>query len=293
VNRGWQILLLAIVSVCALGAFAWPFFASADSNELAAPLLTMTMLPALVVMASLALDRSIANGTTAALLGVLAAVATVLRVLSTGFGGFELVFTVVILSAAVFGARFGFLLGLTTMVVSSLIWGGIGPWTAFQAFALAWVGAGAGLVDRARPAVRVRPTVRARPIRTAPRIALLAAYGVVASYAFGALMNLWFWPIAVGGNTDISFIAGAPAVENLQRFIGYSLVTSTLTWDTVRAATTVAGILLSGGIVLRALARATTPRSTLPPGGGRQTRRSTVLDEVEVRPTTQHPRVRA
>lgn len=291
-NRGWQIVVLAIVSVCALGAFGWPFFATTDSSEVVAPLLSMTMLPALVVMASLSLDRSIANGTTAAMLGVLAAVATVLRVLSTGFGGFELVFTVVILSAAVFGARFGFLLGLTTMVVSSLIWGGIGPWTAFQAFALAWVGAGAGLVGR----LAGRLVGRALPIRTTPRVALLAllaAYGVVASYAFGALMNLWFWPIAVGGNTDISFIAGAPMFENLQRFVGYSLVTSTLTWDTVRAVTTVAGILLTGGIVLRALARATTPRSTLPQGGGRQTRRSTVLDEVEVRPTTQRPRVRA
>ena len=288
-TRGWQILLLAIVSVCALGAFGWPFFATAVSNELAAPLLAMTMLPALLVIASLALDRSIANGTTAAMLGVLAAVATVLRVLSTGFGGFELVFTVVILSAAALGARFGFLLGLTTMVVSSLIWGGLGPWTAFQAFALAWVGAGAGLVGR----LARRLTGRARPIRTTPWIALLSVYGAVGSYAFGALMNLWFWPIAVGGNTDISFVAGAPALENLQRFIGYSLVTSTLTWDTVRAATTVAGILLTGGIVLRALARATTPRSTLPQGDGRQTRRSTVLDEVEVRPTTRPPRVRA
>lgn len=280
-NRGWQILLLAIVSVCALAAFAWPFVATSDSMGLVAPLLAMTMLPALLVIASLALDRSISNGTTAAMLGVLAAVATVLRVLSTGFGGFELVFTVVILSAAVFGARFGFLLGLTTMVVSSLIWGGIGPWTAFQAFALAWVGAGAGLVGRVRL------------VRTAPRLAVLAVYGVVASYAFGALMNLWFWPIAVGGNTDISFIAGAPTLENVQRFVGYSLITSTLTWDTVRAATTVAGILLTGGIVLRALARATTRRSILPPGDGRQTRRSTVLDEVEVRPTTRPPRVRA
>lgn len=280
-SRGWQVVVLATVSVCALGAFAWPFFSTFDSSDVIAPLLAMTMLPALLVMASLALDRSIANGTTAAMLGVLAAVASVLRVLSTGFGGFELVFTVVILSAAVFGARFGFLLGLTTMVVSSLIWGGVGPWTAFQAFALAWVGAGAGLVGRVRP------------IRMAPRIALLGAYGVVASYAFGALMNLWFWPIAVGGSTDISHIAGAPTLENLQRFVGYSLVTSTLTWDTVRAATTVAGILLTGGIVLRALTRATTRKSTLPPGGGRQTRRSTVLDEVEVRPTTQRPRVRA
>ena len=285
-NRGGQLVLLAIVSVCALISFAWPFFSSSEADEFIAPLVAMTMLPALLVIASLALDRSIANGTTVAMLGVLAAVGTVLRVLGTGFGGFELVFTVVILSAAAFGIRFGFLLGLTTMVVSSLVWGGLGPWTAFQAFALGWVGAGAGLVSKIWVARGgVRPTWR--------RLVLLAVYGIGASYVFGALMNLWFWPIAVGGNTDISFVAGAPTLENLRRFVGYTLVTSTLTWDTVRAVTTVVGILLTGGIVLRALSRAATQRSTLPPGGGRQTRRSTVLDEVAVPPTTPRPRARA
>ena len=288
-NRGWQIVLLGCVSASALVAFAWPLFSNPESSEIVAPLLAMTLLPALLVVAALALDSSIANGKTVAMLGVLAGVATVLRVASTGFGGFELVFTVVILAASVFGARFGFLLGLTTMLVSSLIWGGIGPWTAFQAFALAWVGAGAGLVGH----VRLGRLANHSPRHRLTRLSILAAYGVLASYAFGALMNLWFWPIAVGSGTDISFIPGAPILENLQRFVGYSLVTSTLTWDTVRAATTVAGILLTGGIVLRALARATTPRSTSPQGGGTQTRRSTVLDEVEVLPTAQHPHVQA
>ncbi len=286
-TRGWQITVLALVSVSALGAFAWPLVADVESAQALAPVTAMTMLPVLLLVAALALDRSIANGTTVALLGVLAAVATVLRALGTGFGGFELVFTVVILSASVLGARFGFLLGLMTMVVSSLLWGGIGPWTAFQAFALAWVGAGAGLVGRWSNTMA--PLTRRRWIR----LAVLATYGVLSSFAFGALMNLWFWPIAVGSGTDISYVAGDPIAENLRRFVGYSLVTSTLTWDTVRAATTVVGIALAGDVVLRALTRAVTPRSTLPRGDGTQTRRSTVLDEVAVPPIARRPRVRA
>jgi hypothetical protein len=286
-TRGWQIAVLALVSVSALGAFAWPLVTDVASAQALAPVTAMTMLPVLLLVAALALDRSIANGTTVALLGVLAAVATVLRALGTGFGGFELVFTVVILAASVLGARFGFLLGLLTMVVSSLLWGGIGPWTAFQAFALAWVGAGAGLVGRWSNSVT--PLTRRRWIR----LAVLATYGVLASYAFGALMNLWFWPIAVGSGTDISYVAGGSIAENLRRFVGYSLVTSTLTWDTVRAATTVVGIALAGDVVLRALTRAVTPRSTSPRDDGTQTRRSTVLDEVAVPPIARRPHVRA
>ena len=86
-------------------------------------------------------------------------------------------------------------------------------------------------------------------------IALLAAYGVVASYLFGLMMNLWFWPFVVGSGTGISYEATADPGENLASFALYSLVTSTLTWDTVRAITTVVGIALAGPAVLAALRR--------------------------------------
>ena len=48
----------------------------------------------------------------------------------------------------------------------------------------AWVGMGAGLLPR-------RVTGRAE-------IAMLAAYGVVAAYAYGLLMNLSGWPFLLG-----------------------------------------------------------------------------------------------
>jgi hypothetical protein len=202
-----------------------------------------------------------------ALLGVLAAVGAAIRIAGAGVGGVEAVFILLILAGRVFGARFGFLLGLLTIVVSSVLWGGFGPWTPFQAFACAWVGAGAGLLPRpahsASPAVSARPANSAHPARTAQRreIALLVTYGIVASYVFGLVMNLWFWPFAVGSGTDISYAADATLPQNLASFGLYTLVTSTLTWDTVRAVTTTIGLLVAGPAVLAALRRAPLARA--------------------------------
>ena len=76
---------------------------------------------------------------------------------------------------------------------------GVGPWLPYQMLCSAWVGMGAGLLPR-------RVTGRAE-------IAMLAAYGVVASYAFGLLMNLSGWPfiagIAVEGHEgSLSYVPG-------------------------------------------------------------------------------------
>ena len=159
------------------------------------------------------------------------------------------VFIVLILGGRAFGARFGFLLGMLTIALSSVLWGGFGPWTAFQMFAAGWVGAGAGMLPRNRSLT---------PDRTGRRreIAWLIGYGVLASYLFGALMNLWFWPFGTGSNTAISYQPGADIGTNLAHFGVYTLVTSTLSWDTVRALTTAIGLALIGIPALAALRRA-------------------------------------
>jgi energy-coupling factor transport system ATP-binding protein/energy-coupling factor transport system substrate-specific component len=247
--------------VLAAAAFAWPFFASAvpADAQVAVPIVAFALIPALIVALALTLDREMYTAKTVALLGVLSAVGAAVRIAGAGVGGVEAVFVLLILAGRVYGARFGFLLGLLTIAVSSLLWGGFGPWTPFQMFACGWVGAGAGLLPHWNKASS--PTERPRRA-TAQRwhasreIALLAAYGVVASYLFGLLMNLWFWPFAVGSGTGISYTAGADPGQNLASFALYSLVTSTLTWDTVRAITTVVGIALVGPAVLAALRRA-------------------------------------
>jgi energy-coupling factor transport system substrate-specific component len=85
---------------------------------------------------------------------------------------------------------------------------------------------------------------------------MLVAYAVVVSYGFGFAMNLWSWPFALGGGTDLSFVPGDPVIENLQRFTIYVLSTSTWGWDTGRAITNVLLILLLGPALLATLRRA-------------------------------------
>jgi hypothetical protein len=237
-------LAIVAASSLALCAFAWPFVVPAlpQASQAAAPFVALALVPALVVLASLLMDGSLRSSRRVALLGVLAAVGSIVRIATVGIAGVETIFIVLILAGRAFGARFGFLLGLITIGVSSLIMGSIGPWTPFQMFAAAWVGAGAGLLP-------------AKSLRGWREILLLATYGLIAAYLFGALMNLWFWPFAVGGGTSISYDPSAASGDNLARFGLYTLITSTLTWDTVRALTTVVGISVIGRYVLAALRR--------------------------------------
>ena len=94
---------------------------------------------------------------------------------------------------------------------------------------------------------------------------MLAAYGVVAAYAFGLLMNLSSWPfllgISVPGHeaTAISFDPTAPLAENLQAFLVYTLITSTTSFDTGRAITNAVAIVVLGPAVLATLRRAVAP----------------------------------
>jgi len=240
--------IFVVFSLVALGIFAWPLLAGSGLVEAGAAItLSLVAIPVIVLVLSLMADSSLRSVNTLALVGVLSGVAALARVLSTGFGGFELVFVVVILAGRALGPRPGFVMGVLAIALSSLVWGGFGPWTPYQMIALGWVGLGAGLI----------PTAWGRESGLGSRreVLVLAAYGVVASYLFGLLMNLWFWPLAVGPETSISLDSTASLGENLASFLLYTLATSTLTWDTVRAITTVVTLVLVGGAALRALRR--------------------------------------
>jgi energy-coupling factor transport system substrate-specific component len=127
------------------------------------------------------------------------------------------------------------------MFASALLTAGVGPWLPFQMLAASWVGLGAGMLPRV--------TGRAE-------IALLSLYGVVSAYAFGFLLNLWFWPFTAGTSTRLSFVAGASVVSNLHRFVLFSFATSAIGWDTGRAVTNVVAIVVLGPTVLVTLRRA-------------------------------------
>lgn len=247
-------LTLALVTVSMLGliAFAWPLFVSASSPLLGGPGNLTTVAPfvlAVVLAASLIVTLvAISDGgldvRAVALLGILSAVGAIIRPLSAGTAGVETVFILLVLGGRVFGPGFGFLLGIGTLFTSALVTGGVGPWLPYQMLAAGWVGLGAGLLPR-RTA-----------LRGAREIALLVAYGIVASLVYGIMMNLSSWPFIIGSGTSISFEAGAPASVNLAKFAGYFVVTS-LPWDLTRALTTTIGVLAFGAPVLATLRRAT------------------------------------
>jgi energy-coupling factor transport system substrate-specific component len=146
----------------------------------------------------------------------------------------------------VFGPGFGFVLGCTSLFASALLTGGIGPWLPYQMLVSAWVGMGAGLLPR-------RVGGRAE-------IAMLVAYGVVAAYLYGLLLNLSSWPFVLGisvpGHDGLSFVPGDPMAENLHRFVAYTLISSTGSFDTGRAITNAVALVVLGPAVLTTLRRA-------------------------------------
>lgn len=240
-----QVSVLSIASLVALFGFAWPLtFPSFGADDAAAMgIMAIAAVSVVAIGLLFALDRGFVGAKSLALLGGMAALASATRIATPGVAGFELVFLFVILGGVAYGPKFGFLLGALAITLSSLFYGGFGPWTAFQLFAVGWVGLGAGLIGRLRFSGNLR-------------IVFVAGYAVVSSYLFGLVMNLWFWPFAVGPTTSISFEQGAPLGQNLTSFLLYTLTTSTLSWDSVRAVALAVAILAIGKPVLAVLARA-------------------------------------
>lgn len=242
--------VLTITSVIGLLMLAWPLLldVSADAERVDPPFLFLLLLPVILGVVLAEMSEGGMDARVLAVLGVLSAVNAVLRLASAGTAGLELVFFLLILGGRVFGAGFGFVLGCTSLFASALMTAGVGPWLPFQMLVAAWVGMGAGLLPRR--------------IRGRGEIALLAAYGVVSAYLYGLLMNLQGWPFMAGvqvpgqDSTEISYVPGAPLLDNLHHFVVYTLLTSTGGWDTGRAITNALAIVLLGPAVLVTLRRA-------------------------------------
>ncbi len=242
-------LVLGLASLIGLMMIGWPLLLEADPTErVDPPFLFIALLPVILAVVLAEISEGGMDARVLAILGVLSAVNAVLRGVSAGTAGLELVFFLLILGGRVFGPGFGFVLGCTSLFASALMTAGVGPWLPFQMLVAGWVGMFAGLLPR-------RVSGRSE-------IAMLVVYGVVAAYAYGLLMNLWGWPFILGvqvpgqDSTDLSYAPGAPLVENLHRFVVYTLLTSTGGWDTGRAITNALAIALLGPAVLTTLRRA-------------------------------------
>lgn len=251
-------VVLTLASVAGAMMFVWPLLLVPEpgAEQVSPPFLFLALLPVLVLVVLVELTEGGMDAKALAMLGVLTAVNAALRMLGAGVAGVELVFFLLILAGRVFGPGFGFVLGCTSLFASALLTSGVGPWLPFQMICAAWVGMGAGLLPR-------RVTGRAE-------IIMLIVYAVFASYAYGMLMNLSFWPFTLGilvpGHEGaLAYVAGAPVLENAHRFLVYTLLTSTGGWDTGRAITTGIAIAVLGPAILTTLRRAAR-RAVVRPG---------------------------
>ncbi len=239
-------LVYTLVVLVGAAAFLYPFFLPGEALPDAAhagdaPVVAAAVGALVVAAVMLEVRRGTMNGATIALLGVLSAAGGLLRLLDLPGGGSG-IFFLVVLAGAAFGPRFGLLLGLTAMATSAVLTGGIGPWLPFQMLGLAWMGAGAGFVGRL--------TV------SWPRhleVVCLAAYAWTWGFVYGAILNLWFWPFAIGDG-PLSWTPGLGLGETLSHYWSFYVATS-LGWDAAGALTNAVLVAITAPLLLPSLRR--------------------------------------
>lgn len=247
-------LALAVAAAITVVAFGWPLLVSADAaivGNTTAPWMFALLLPLVLAVVLAEVSEGGLDAKAVAMLGVLSALGAALRPLGAGTAGIETVFFLLVLGGRVFGPGFGFVLGNTMLFASALLTGGVGPWLPYQMLGAAWVALGAGLL----PSLRAPSSSKPQSGNKA-ELAMLAVYSAAASLVYGLLLNLSFWPFALGaGSTSLSYEPGGPILENLARVVAFSLATS-LGWDIGRAVTTTILVLATGPVLLRTLRRA-------------------------------------
>lgn len=237
-------LLFALSALVGVVAFLYPFLlpaATAGTLTGTAPLLTVVLLLLALFVLLVEVQGQAVSAKMVAALGVMVAITSVLRFVEVaipGPGGFSPIFAPIILGGYVFGARFGFLMGTMTLLVSGLITAGVGPWLPYQMFAAGWVGLSAGWLPH--------------PQRPRLEVALLAGFGVFWGLLYGLIMNLYSWPFIMGSAAGG---VGEPGLwQGLLRYMTY-YVTTSLVWDLVRSAGNGVLLLALGMPAVRALMR--------------------------------------
>jgi energy-coupling factor transport system substrate-specific component len=249
-NKALAIGIFIISTFIGVGVFLYPLILPA-TLEFAGPVqgdfqqsqaITMVLLTLTIGVLLLEMQGQETSAKTIAALGLLIASTSVLRFIEVaipGPGGFSPIFIPIIIAGYVFGARFGFLMGSLTMLVSALLTGGVGPWLPYQMFAVGWVGLTAGLLPQVD--------------NNLGQIAMLAGFAFIWGLLYGLIMNLYYWPFLSGGGVETGQI-----VEGFRASMasyGAFYLTTSFVWDLTRAIGNLVLMIALGLPAVRALQR--------------------------------------
>lgn len=139
-------------------------------------LLSLVLLAAALLPLFIRLERRPLESRELVLLAVLSAIAAVSRVPFAALPSVKPVSAIVILSAYVFGAEAGFIIGAVAALVSNIYFGQ-GPWTPWQMFAWGMAGLTAGWL---------------RNTWWMKKRGGLLLFGFIWGFLFGWIMNIWY-----------------------------------------------------------------------------------------------------
>ncbi|MEY3408035.1 MAG: hypothetical protein RL038_1096 [Actinomycetota bacterium] len=224
-------------------ALSWPIWLPANLatsfNQGVTPVILMVLVPLGLVGTLQQLLATANNPRYFSILAALTALAMVVRVFGAGVAGIEPIWAVVIITAVALGSEAGFVVGVAAIALSAIATGGIGPWLPYQMAVAGAVGFFAGLLHKLQ----------------SPHRLVLILTGFILSLGFGWLMNLWFWPTAIGVSEVVAFDPGAAPSDRLQNWIRFNLLTS-LGFDLPRAVLTSLILGLVGNRLISAIGRA-------------------------------------
>ncbi len=262
-SRLFNLGIYLAAAISGLLVLLYPFFLPATARQTGfgtlrageMPLMMTLLLGLCLLVLLFEAQGPIVNTKLIALLGILVAINSALRFIETaipGPGGFTPIFFLIILVGYVFGGRVGFLMGALTLLVSALVTGGVGPWLPAQMFTAGWVGMSTPILRGMIKAVSKKQT-GSDGSTNKTEILMLAGFGLLWGFLYGAIMNLWQWPF-IAGPQNQSYAAGIGFFATLQHYLAFYLVTSLL-WDAVAAIGNVLLLLTLGKPALRALRR--------------------------------------
>ncbi len=249
IQRSVSIALYFLAGIIGILALIYPFVAVASANKnggvpsaLTTPLLTTLLISLCLAVLLVELQGQAAGAKTVAALGIMVATTATLRFIEVaipGPAGFSPIFAPIILGGYVFGARFGFLLGAMTMLVSAFMTAGVGPWLPYQMFTAGWVGLTAAWLPHLK--------------HGKGELFLLLGFAFVWGLLYGAIMNLYTWPYFAGDSTT-TWAPGVGVIDTIRRYAAF-YVTTSLLWDTAAAVGNVILILALGLPTVKALGR--------------------------------------